>query len=254
MPNPVTDVLQCPQQVLLRKGGLTARLAQSGGDLHRAQVLRGQCFASHDAMHDALDETCLQVLIEDDHGALLGCFRLLPLRGADILRSYSAQFYDVRALTAFNGLMVEVGRFCLRPDDLRQADILRVAWGAITAYVDAQDVRLLFGCASFQGTDADRYRACFATLRQRHLAPVRWRPGIKARHVVRFGAGDEHRADAKLALRQTPPLLRTYLLMGGWVSDHAVVDHEMNTLHVFTGVEIAAIPAARKRLLRAVAG
>ena len=49
-----------------------------------------------------------------------------------------------------------------------------------------------------------------------------------------------------------PPLLRTYLAMGGWVSDHAVVDRAMNTLHVFTGLEIAAIPEARKKLLRAI--
>jgi L-ornithine Nalpha-acyltransferase len=51
-----------------------------------------------------------------------------------------------------------------------------------------------------------------------------------------------------------PPLLRTYLLMGGWVSDHAVYDRQMRTMHVFTAVEIAAIPPARVRLLRAVAG
>ena len=51
-----------------------------------------------------------------------------------------------------------------------------------------------------------------------------------------------------------PPLLRTYLLMGGWVSDHAVVDRDLNTLHVFTALEIRAIPPARARLLRGVAG
>ena len=39
--------------------------------------------------------------------------------------------------------------------------------------------------------------------------------------------------------------------MGGWVSDHAVVDNDLGTLHVFTGVEISRIPAARARLLRA---
>ena len=50
------------------------------------------------------------------------------------------------------------------------------------------------------------------------------------------------------------PLLRTYLVMGGWVSDHAVVDRDLNTLHVFTGLEIRAIPPARARLLRATAG
>ena len=34
-----------------------------------------------------------------------------------------------------------------------------------------------------------------------------------------------------------PPLLRAYLLMG-WVSDHAVIDNKLNTLHVFTGLEV----------------
>jgi phytoene dehydrogenase-like protein len=53
------------------------------------------------------------------------------------------------------------------------------------------------------------------------------------------------------ALRQMPPLLRSYLAMGGWVSDHAVVDRDLGTLHVCTGVEIAAIPPSRARLLRA---
>ena len=51
-----------------------------------------------------------------------------------------------------------------------------------------------------------------------------------------------------------PPLLRSYLVMGGWVSDHAVVDNDLNTLHVFTGLEISAIPPGRARLLRAAAG
>ena len=51
-----------------------------------------------------------------------------------------------------------------------------------------------------------------------------------------------------------PPLLRSYLTMGGWVSDHAVVDRDLNTLHVFTGLEISAIPPARARALRMVAG
>jgi hypothetical protein len=49
-----------------------------------------------------------------------------------------------------------------------------------------------------------------------------------------------------------PPLLRTYLMMGGWVSDHAVIDKKMNTLHVFTGLEVSIIPEGRKQLLRAV--
>jgi putative hemolysin len=49
-----------------------------------------------------------------------------------------------------------------------------------------------------------------------------------------------------------PPLLRSYLVMGAQVSDHAVIDRQMNTLHVFTAIEVCAIPPARKARLRAL--
>jgi len=53
-----------------------------------------------------------------------------------------------------------------------------------------------------------------------------------------------------MALRRMPPLLRSYLVMGGWVSDHAVIDNDLNTLHVFTGVEVKRVPRKRVSLLR----
>ncbi len=174
--------------------------------------------------------------------------------GREIGRSYSAQFYELSALQSFDGPMVEVGRFCLHPDWC-DPDILRVAWGAMTRFVDATGVEMLFGCSSFHGTEAAAYQDAFAMLKDRHIAPKRWLPRVKAPNVFRFAQKLRRRKpDARQAQLGMPPLLRTYLLMGGWVSDHAVVDRDMNTLHVFTGLEIKAIPPARSRLLRAVAG
>jgi putative hemolysin len=91
-------------------------------------------------------------------------------------------------------------------------------------------------------------------LRDRHLAPRRWWPRVKAPDVFRFARRLRDAPDRVRALKTMPPLLRSYLGMGGWVSDHAVVDRNMNTLHVFTGLEIRLIPPARARALRAVAG
>jgi L-ornithine Nalpha-acyltransferase len=90
-------------------------------------------------------------------------------------------------------------------------------------------------------------------LKERHLAPRRWLPRVKAPDVFRFARRLRRKPDAARAMLTMPPLLRSYLAMGGWVSDHAVVDREINTLHVFTGLEIRGIPEARARLLRAVA-
>jgi len=237
----------------LKKGRYRASQAQSDGDVAAAQALRAKCFGlAHDA--DMFDPLCTHILIrrvQDD--ALVCCFRMMPLSGADISRSYSAQYYELGALREFEGNMVEMGRFCIAPD-VGDPDILRVAWGAMAAYVDANGVELLFGCSSFAGTETADYLDAFAMLKARHLAPKRWLPRVKAPHVFRFAARLRRKPDAKKAMLRMPPLLRTYLMMGGWVSDHAVVDDKMNTLHVFTGVEIGAIPPARKRLLRAVVG
>lgn len=240
----------------LKRGRYVARSASGPRDIAAAQGLRHLCFLGGPGRdRDAFDDICTHVLIEEAaSGRLVSCFRILPLgSGCEIGRSYSAQYYDLDALERFAGPMVEMGRFCVHPE-LHDPDILRVAWGAMTAYVDAHGVELLFGCSSFKGTEAAEYLDAFAMLRQKHVAPKRWLPRVKAPQVFRFAALMRRKPDLKLAQLRMPPLLRTYLLMGGWVSDHAVVDERMNTLHVFTGLEIGAIPPARKRLLRAVAG
>lgn len=241
---------------LLNRGRYRARLAQSTQDVAAAQALRTLAFGTSETDCDRFDADCAHVLVEDmrENGRLVCCFRMLTMQdGTEIGRSYSAQFYDLSALNGFTGRMVEMGRFCIHPA-CSDPDILRVAWGAMTIYVDQNGIEMLFGCSSFAGTETAEYLDAFAMLKHRHLAPKRWLPRVKAPDVFRFAARLRRRPNAKKAMLRMPPLLRTYLIMGGWVSDHAVVDRHMNTLHVFTGLEIGAISAERKRLLRAVAG
>ncbi|RMH47582.1 MAG: GNAT family N-acetyltransferase [Alphaproteobacteria bacterium] len=248
---------------LFRKPRYVARLAQGPEDLRRAQALRYRAFRAGrtappgeglDA--DAFDALCDHVLIEETRsGRLVGCFRIMPLAsGREIARSYSAQHYNLSALEAFPGPMAEIGRFCVDPD-IRDPDILRTAWAAVTAHVDANGTEMLFGCSSFMGTEAEHYRDAFALLAAAHLAPRRWLPRVKAPRVFRFARRLRLiKPDLKLAMKRMPPLLRAYLGMGVWVSDHAVIDRELDTLHVFTGLEIRAVPQARARRLRALSG
>ena len=249
----------------ISKGRYTVRLAGTPQDVRAAQALRWRGFLSRqqgtapeveqlDA--DAFDAICQHALVEDTlSGSLVCCFRLLPLRdGSEISRSYSAQYYDLTALEGFDLPMLEMGRFCIDPA-FQDPDILRLAWGAVTRFVDETGVGMLFGCSSFTGTDWAHYRDSLALLASRHLAPTRWAPCEASPSVVRYPERlAAHRPDAKLAQQRMPPLLRTYLLMGGWVSDHAVIDPQLDTFHVLTGLEIAAIPPARARALRLIAG
>ncbi len=124
----------------------------------------------------------------------------------------------------------------------------------MTRLVDEGGAGLIVGCTSFRGADWTRHRAALALLAAGHIGPVEHLPGRKAPEVVDYPALVGPVTDRRAALAGLPPLLRTYLGMGGWVSDHAVVDRELDTLHVFTCVEVDRIPAARVASLRAVAG
>ena len=240
------------------------RLADSVEDLRAAQRLRWLCFVARNAPDltdgrldsDELDGLCQHMLIEDRASSQsVCCFRFLLLQsGRDIDRSYSAKHYDLSRLRGFDGPMLELGRFCVHPE-WRDPDILRLAWAALTRFVDDNGVQMLFGCSSFLGADPAFHAEALTMLREHHIAPRRWLPRVKAPMVFRFNrALARRRADPKAGLAAMPPLLRSYLVMGGWVSDHAVLDHDLDTMHVFTGLEIGAIPTGRQRLLRRTAG
>lgn len=260
------------EDTVLRRGAYVARFAGAVDDVQRCQQLRHRCFVEDAGGQarvggietDKFDKRCDHIIVEDRAGALVCCHRLMSIEsGRAITSSYSAQYYDLERLSGYAAPMLELGRFCVDPA-VRDPDVLRIAWGMLAAVVDARSVGMLFGCSSFAGTDAGIYAQAFDLLFQRHQAPDIWQPSVKAPHVVRFGAhahavtdrtaSDHMVLNHAVAMAQVPTLLKTYLSMGGWVSDHAVIDTAMNTLHVFTGVEIANIPPARAKALRAVAG
>lgn len=247
----------------VRESPYTVRYASTPQDVEGAQRLRHLAFRSSRGAHpdpegldrDEFDEKCIHVLIEKaGSGELICCFRLMALRGGvELNNTYSAKYYGLSNLKSFDRPMVEMGRFCIRPG-ISDPRIMRMAWGAMAKFVDEHGVEMLFGCSSFEGIDTESYLDAFALLRERHLAPKRWLPKVKAPRVFRFGSLLRNRkANRKAAMLKMPPLLKSYLGMGGWVSDHAVVDRDLSTLHVFTGLEIKSIPSRRARRLRALA-
>jgi L-ornithine Nalpha-acyltransferase len=236
----------------LGHGRYRVHRAATLADLHRAQHLRHLCFRGGSGLDaDAHDAGCDHYLIEDGNGELAACFRVKSLmNGAELVASYAAQFYDLAALAAYPLPMLELGRFCIRPD-ARDPDILRLGWGVLTGLVDRLGVGMMFGCTSFRGTDPAEHAEALALLGTHYIAPAGCEVGRRAAEVVVL---ERRPHDLRRAQAGLPPLLRSYLAMGGWVSDHAVIDRDLGTMHVFTALDIAGVPAARARSLRAVAG
>jgi putative hemolysin len=101
----------------------------------------------------------------------------------------------------------------------------------------------MFGCTSFEGTSLSHYRGALAVFATRFHPLAR---AVAAETTPLLGPADE----PGLPL---PPLLRHYLSLGGQISADAVVDRDLNTMHVLTVLPIAAIPAQNAKALRRLA-
>lgn len=240
--------------IAVERGRYRARLAEGPLDMDQVLALRRAVFRGGLVPDDdAFDAACQHLMIEELSGGLVGTARMLTVTGAGINQTYSAQFYDLAPLTDYPGPMLELGRFALDPV-WHDPHILRLAWAALARVVIAQGTSLLFGCSSFRGAAPEAHLNALALLAERHLGPPLWRPGVKGPSFAFARVLAGHPVATETALEEMPPLLRSYLQLGGWVSDHAVADADLDTLHVFTAVEVARIPNARLRALMALAG
>lgn len=165
-----------------------------------------------------------------DH--VVGVYRLLPCdRMPGIGRFYSESEFDLSLLKSSGRRLLELGRSCIHADH-RGGTGMFLLWNALARYVLERDIDILFGAASFPGTDLVELSVPLSFLHHAHLAP----PSLRVRsHGV--GAGKVHllppeKVDRRSALAATPALIRAYLRLGGFVGEGVFVDHAFNTTDV----------------------
>lgn len=226
------------------------RLARDDRDLRAAQRLRYRVFVQelgaegplvdHDRQleADAFDPYFDHLLLIDtrrDAGHLddvVAAYRLLPSdRMAAAGRFYSESEYDLTALKATGRKMVELGRSCVHPS-YRGGTAMLQLWNALAEYVLDREIEILFGAASFHGTDVASLAQPLSYLARHHLAPPELRVKARPPHAVDMNIVPDPALDRRAAMQGTPALIKAYLRLGGFVGEGAFVDHAFNTTDV----------------------
>lgn len=236
-------------------------LARTPEDLHAAQRLRYDVFVTelggggpmvdHDQRleRDHLDPFFDHLLLTDVRSdAVVGVYRLMRAdKAAEAGGFYSAAEYDLLPLLRSGRNLLELGRSCLHRD-YRGGIGMHVLWSALAQYVKAHGVEILFGVASFHGTDIDRLAAPLSLLHERHLAPANLRVRALEKSFQRMDLVDEAELDRKAAMRQIPSLIKAYLRLGGCVGEGAFVDHAFNTVDVCLIMDATQINTRQARI------
>jgi putative hemolysin len=229
-------------------GGVCVSVARCADEIKQAQALRGLAFGLSGPDADDHDAGALHLLARDPSQAVLGTLRLMAHQGSGLTRGYTGGLYDLRGLAALPGCSLEMGRLCLHPHS-RDPDLVRLMLAGVTRVADLTGAARLLGCVSFSGTDVQRIAPALALLRARHLGPPALCAAPRAPHWIDLPQA----ALDPQGLALLPTALRFYLSLGAWVSDRAVIDTDLGTIHVLCVLEIDAMPQARRERLRAMA-
>jgi L-ornithine Nalpha-acyltransferase len=238
---------------------LIIRLARTKAEIIKAQELRYQVFyvgmgatpsLSVQLLKrdfDAYDDYCDHLLVIDvakstrDDVCVVGTYRLLRRSMAERHSGYySASEFELTQLDAYRGEQVELGRSCVDPA-YRGKAIMQLLWRGIADYIVTHDITLMFGCASFPGTDLGQMASALSYLNIYHKAPSRWQPKAHLNQYVDMKLLDDDQVDIRRAMREMPALIKGYLRVGGVIGDGVVIDMDFNTTDVCLLVETSNI-------------
>ena len=249
---------------------LQVRLARSDEDLVAAQRLRYRVFIEEmggsgplvdhvrQLEQDAFDPVFDHLLLIDsrrnpkDCDHVVGVYRLLPdTKLAAAGRFYCDDEFDLTPLRQSGRRLLELGRSCTHPAMRGGIGMLQM-WQGLAEYVLRNKIEILFGAASFRGTDPDRWAQPLGWLHHHHRAPEALR--VRAHDPAGCTPLPRDVLDRKVALAQMPPLIRAYLRLGGVVGDGVFVDHAFNTTDVCIILDTATMSYQARALSRNAVG
>ncbi|MEL6449844.1 MAG: GNAT family N-acyltransferase [Pseudomonadota bacterium] len=236
-------------------------LATSAEDLRAAQALRydvfvrelggGGAMVDHAAglEKDRFDPVFDHLMLFDDQAEqVVGVYRMLRSEAAaEIGQYYSEDEYDLTPLRASGRRLLELGRSCVHAD-YRGGAAMYHLWAALAGYVARHEIEVMFGVASFHGTDVPALAQPLSLLHHRHLAPPPLRVTARAPHAHPMDLVPEAQIDRRAAMVQVPALIKAYLRLGGVVGQGAYVDHAFNTTDVCLIMDTAAMSDRQKRI------
>lgn len=195
---------------------------------------------------DAFDPWFDHLILIDRHGQpadplerVVGAYRLLCSDVAEVGPGYyGAGEYDLEPLATSARRCVELGRSCVALEH-RGGAAMHLLWNGLADYVLSREIEILFGVASFPGTDPAPVAEALSYLHHHHLAPPELRVRARGDAVIDMDRMPIASVEPARALAAIPPLIKAYLRLGGWVGEGAFIDRAFNTIDVCVVMDTA---------------
>ena len=226
------------------------RLAKTEEEVIAAQKLRYKIFFEEDGAipseqvkleerdFDEFDPFCDHLIAIDktagDNPAdyVIGTYRLMRKDGAKKAgKWYSQSEFNVEKFNDYNGEVLELGRACVHKD-YRTKIVMQMLWNGLAAYMFDFDIKLMFGCGSFLGTDVNQYKQSLSYLYYNCVAVDELAVEERGKDKCEYPVIPKNEIDGVVAFKELPTMIKGYLRIGCKVSNTIFIDWNFNCFDV----------------------
>ena len=176
------------------------------------------------------------------NGKIVGTYRIINRDAAEKMGGfYTETEFDISKIKKSGANIAEMSRACVAPDYRENALVMRLLWAGLGEYIMRHKIGIVFGVASWVGTNPAASAQAISYLYYNHLSPLRLRatvestklaPGVNPK-LTRMNILPEVFVDPAMARREMTPLVKGYLRINATFGRGVFIEKPFNSYDVF---------------------
>ena len=189
-------------------------------------------------------------------GRVVGTYRIINRDAADKMGGfYTESEFNISKIKNSGANIAEMSRACVDAAYRDNALVMRLLWVGLGEYIVRNKIGIVFGVASWTGTNPAMSAQAISYLYYNHMSPLRLRATVDTTKLAdgvnpkltRMNILPEVFVDAAEARRQMTPLVKGYLRINATFGRGVFVDKPFNTYDVFVMLQTKNMDAVYRK-------
>ena len=190
------------------------------------------------------------------NGKIVGTYRIINRDAAEKMGGfYTETEFDISKIKKSGANIAEMSRACVAPEYRENALVMRLLWVGLGEYIVRNKIGIVFGVASWTGTNPAASAQAISYLYYNHLSPLRLRATVDTTKLVdgvnpkltRMNILPAVFVDSNMARREMTPLVKGYLRINATFGRGVFIDKPFNTYDVFVMLRTRDMNAVYKK-------
>lgn len=176
------------------------------------------------------------------NGRIVGTYRIINRDAAEKMGGfYTESEFNISKIKNSGANIAEMSRACVAPEYRDNALVMRLLWVGLGDYIVRNKIGIVFGVASWPGTNPAMSAQAISYLYYNHLSPLSLRATVDTTQLAegvnpkltRMNILPKVFVDAAEARRQMTPLIKGYLRINATFGRGVFIDKPFNSYDVF---------------------